>query len=126
MEKQSSISSSKYIGSTLDNVILNSNINLTKIKEVLQILNKVTNAIIIPVLKIQNKISTQFDNFIKDYKESKDKVEFPNKEIITHLDEYKFDSNKITDIYRKYDNNQDRIMSLYEITFSGDAATRSR
>jgi hypothetical protein len=55
MEKQSSISSSKFIGSTLDNVILNSNINLIKMKEVLNTLDKASKAIIIPVLKIQKK-----------------------------------------------------------------------
>ena len=64
MEKQSSISSSKFIGSTLDNVILNSNINLTKMKEVMDTLDKAANAIIIPVLKIQNKISKNFENRI--------------------------------------------------------------
>ena len=55
MEKQSSISSSKYIGSTLDNVILNSNINLIKMKEVLDTLDKAANAIIIPILKKKKK-----------------------------------------------------------------------
>ena len=55
MEKQSSISSSKFIGSTLENIVLNSNINLLKIKEVLNALDRAAKAIIIPVLKIQKK-----------------------------------------------------------------------
>ena len=114
MEKQSSISSSKYIGSTLDNIILNSNINLTKMKEVFETLDKAANAIIIPVLKIKKKISTKFDSFAKEYNENKDKVESSNKEIITHLDEYKFNSKNIIDINRIYINKQDNIMSMYE------------
>ena len=114
MEKQSSISSSKYIGSTLDNIILNSNINLTKMKEVFETLDKAANAIIIPVLKIKKKISTKFDSFAKEYNENKDKVESSNKEIITHLEEYKFNSKNIIDINRIYINKQDNIMSMYE------------
>ena len=114
MEKQSSISSSKYIGSTLDNIILNSNINLTKMKEVFQTLDKAANAIIIPVLKIKKKISTKFDTFAKEYNENKDKVESPNKEIITHLEDYKFSSKNIIDINQIYINNQDNITSLNE------------
>ena len=55
MEKYSSISSSKYICSTLDNIIINNNINLSKMKEVLNTLDKAAKAIIIPVLKIQKK-----------------------------------------------------------------------
>ena len=115
MEKQSSISSSKYIGSTLDNIILNSNINLTKMKEVFDTLDKAANAIIIPVLKIKKKISNKFDTFAKEYNENKDKVESSNKEIITHLEEYKFNSNNIIDFNHIYINNQDNIMSLYEM-----------
>ena len=124
MEKQSSISSSKYIGSTLDNVILNSNINLIKMKEVLDTLDKAANAIIIPVLKIKKKISRKFDFFAKEYTENKDKVESSNEEIISHLEEYKFDSKNINDINSKYGNSQDTIISLYEnITKNRDIFT---
>ena len=104
MEKQSSISSSKFIGSTLDNVILNSNINLTKMKEVLDTLDKAAKAIIIPVLKIQKKISMKFDIFAKDYNEIKDKAELVNKEIITHPEETKSDFMNITDNFDYFEN----------------------
>ena len=56
MENKSSISSSKYISSTLDNVTLNSNIFITQMKEALNILDSAALSIIIPILKIQNKI----------------------------------------------------------------------
>ena len=55
MHRNSAISSSKFIGSTLDNVVLNSDISLTKLKEVLTSLDKAAKAIIIPILKIKKK-----------------------------------------------------------------------
>ena len=97
MEKQSSISSSKFIGSTLNNVILNSNINLTKMKEVLNTLDKATKAIILPVLKIQKKISLKYDIFAKDYNEIKDKNESFNKDVFSNTEESKFDLMNISD-----------------------------
>jgi len=127
MEKQSSISSSKFIGSTLDNVILNSNINLTKMKEVLDTLDKAAKAIIIPVLKIQKKISMKFDIFAKDYNEIKDKAELVNKEIITHPEETKSDFMNITDIQlnQKYANNHENMILFYEhITNNIDLFTK--
>ncbi len=115
MEKQSSISSSKFIGSTLDNVILNSNINLIKMKEVLNTLDKAAKAIIIPVLKIQKKISMKFDIFAKDYNEIKDKAEIANREIINHPEESKSDFMNITDIQlnTKYANNHENMILFY-------------
>ena len=115
MEKQSSISSSKFIGSTLDNVILNSNINLIKMKEVLNTLDKAAKAIIIPVLKIQKKISMKFELFAKDYNEIKDKAELVNKEIINHPEESKSDYMNITDIQlnSKYANNHENMILFY-------------
>ena len=98
MEKQSSISSSKFIGSTLENIILNSSLNLTKMQEVMNALEKAAKAIIIPVLKIQKKISIKFDTFAKDYNEIKSKAESANKEISTHQDGTKTDFMNITDI----------------------------
>ena len=65
MEKQtSSISSSKYISSTLENVTLNSNISLAQMKDLLNILDSASYALIIPILKIQRKINTKFTFFI--------------------------------------------------------------
>lgn len=55
MDKQSTISSSKFIGSTLDNEILNSEVSLSKMKEVLKSLDKAAKDIIVPILKIKKK-----------------------------------------------------------------------
>ena len=116
MEKQSSISSSKFIGSTLDNVILNSNINLTKIKEVLDTLDKATKAIIIPVLKIQKNLSTKFDKIAKDCNETKDKSELNNKETNTQPEESKSDYININDFQfnQKFVNTHEKMISFYE------------
>ena len=113
MDKQSTISSSKFIGSTLDNEILNSEVSLSKMKEVLKTgrdlnsedqkevlksLDKAAKDIIVPILKIKKKISMKFDVFAKDYAEIKDKAQTANKEIITHQEESKSDTMNITDI----------------------------
>ena len=116
MEKQSSISSSKYIGSTLENIILNSHLNLSKMKEVMDALDNAAKAIIIPVLKIQKKISLKFDSYAKDYNEIKSKAESANKEIITHQDGTKKDYMNITDIQlnQKYANNHENMILFYQ------------
>ena len=116
MEKQSSISSSKYIGSTLENIMLNSYLNLSKMKEVMDALDNAAKAIIIPVLKIQKKISLKFDSFAKDYNEIKSKAESANKEIITHQDGTKKDYMNITDIQlnQKYANNHENMILFYQ------------
>jgi len=116
MEKQSSISSSKYIGSTLENIMLNSHLNLSKMKEVMDALDNAAKAIIIPVLKIQKKISLKFDSFAKDYNEIKSKAESANKEIITHQDGTKKDYMNITDIQlnQKYANNHENMILFYQ------------
>ena len=116
MEKQSSISSSKFIGSTLENIILNSNLNLLKMQEVMNSLDKAAKAIIIPVLKIQKKISIKFDTFAKDYNEIKSKAESVNKEIITHQDGTKKDYMNITDVQlnQKYANNHENMILFYQ------------
>ena len=116
MEKQSSISSSKYISSTLDNVILNSNINLTKMKEALDILEKAANAIIIPVLKIQKKISTKFDILTKD-KETKEKIQSPKKDLNFPHQEIKNDFMQMfqnSQINQKIINNNENMIQFYE------------
>ena len=116
MEKQSSISSSKFIGSTLENIILNSNLNLIKMQEVMNSLDRAAKAIIIPVLKIQKKISIKFDTFAKDYNEIKSKAESVNKEIVTHQDGTKKDYMNITDIQlnQKYANNHENMILFYQ------------
>ena len=116
MHRNSSISSSKFIGSTLDNVVLNSDISLTKLKEVLTSLDKAAKAIIIPILKIKKKISMKFDVFAKDYTEIKEKAELASKEINTHEEESKSDTMNITDIQlnQKYATNHENMIIFYE------------
>ena len=116
MDKQSTISSSKYISSTLDNIILNSDISLTKIKEVLSSLDKATKAIIIPILKIKKKISMKFDLFSKDYTDIKSKAELANKEILTHSENEINDTMNITDIQlnQRYALNHENLINFYQ------------
>ena len=116
MDKQSTISSSKFIGSTLDNEILNSEVSLSKMKEVLKTLDKAAKDIIVPILKIKKKISMKFDVFAKDYAEIKDKAQTANKEIITHQEESKSDTMNITDIQlnQKYAINHENMILFFE------------
>ena len=116
MDKQSSISSSKYISSTLDNIVLNSDISLSKMKEVLTSLDKATKAIIIPILKIKKKISMKFDLFAKDYTEIKNKAELANKEIILHSEDEINDTMNITDIQlnQRYALNHENMINFYQ------------
>lgn len=116
MDKHCSISSSKYISSALDNVILNSEINLAKMKEIITSLDRAAKGIIIPILKIKKKISMKFDLFAKDYAEIKEKAESANKEIVTHQEESKSDMMNITDIQlnQKYAINHENMISFYE------------
>ena len=84
-------------------------------KEVLNTLDKAAKAIIIPVLKIQKKISMKFDIFAKDYNEIKDKAELANREIINHPEESKSDFMNITHIQlnTKYANNHENMILFY-------------
>ncbi len=85
-------------------------------KEVLNTLDKAAKAIIIPVLKIQKKISMKFELFAKDNNEIKDKAELVNKEIINHPEESKSDYMNITDIQlnSKYANNHENMILFYQ------------
>ena len=82
-KKSSSISSSKYISSTLENVSLNSNISLAQMKQLLNILDSATYALIIPILKIQHKINYKFSFFSNPYQEVKEKPDSENNENTT-------------------------------------------
>ena len=116
MERHSSISSFKYNNSSGDNTNNNSDMNITKLKEVLTSLDKTAKAIIIPILKIKKKISMKFDVFAKDYTEIKDKAEAARKEIFSHTEESKSDFMNITDIQlnQKYATNHENMIQFYE------------
>ena len=72
MEKHSTIPSSKFNSSSLGNMNNSSDINISKLKEVLDSLDKAAKDIIIPILKIKKKISMKFDVFAKHYTEIKE------------------------------------------------------
>ena len=96
-------------------------------KEVLNTLDKAAKAIIIPVLKIQKKISMKFEIFANNYNEIKNKAELVNKEIITHPEDQKYDFMNITDIQlnQKYANNHENMILFYEhITNNLDLFTK--
>ena len=115
MENKSSISSSKYISSTLDNVTLNSNIFITQMKEALNILDSAALSIIIPILKIQNKITKKFDILTKEYKEMKEKQETENNENTTHSEESKSDTtNNNENQVSKNDKNIEKIINFIQ------------
>ena len=116
MDKQTSISSSKYISSTLDNIVINSDISLSKMKEVITSLDKATKAIIIPILKIKKKISMKFDLFAKDYVDIRNKAELVNKELLTHSEDEINDTMNITDIQlnQRYALNHENMISFYQ------------
>ena len=116
MDKPSTRSSYKLNGTSLDNSMINSDVNLSKIKEVLGSLDKAAKAIIVPILKIKKKISMKFDVFAKDYNEIKDKAELASKEIVTHQEESKSDTMNITDIQlnQKYATNHENMIIFYE------------
>ena len=117
MEKQSRKQSSKHGNSAnKNNTKINKNLNLLKIREAKKSLDEKIKEIIVPIMKIQKKISLKFDIFTKDYNEIIKKAETVNKEIITHLEENKNDTMNITDIQlnQKYANNHENMIKFYE------------
>ena len=117
MEKQSRKQSSKHGNSAnKNNTKTNKNLNLLKIREAKKSLDEKIKEIIVPIMKIQKKISLKFDIFTKDYNEIIKKAETANKEIITHLEENKNDTMNITDIQlnQKYAINHENMIKFYE------------
>jgi hypothetical protein len=90
---------------------------MSKIREAKNSLEQKAKEIIVPVMKIQKKISLKFDIFTKDYNEIIKKADTANKEIITHLEENKNDSMNITDIQlnHKYANTHENMIKFYEL-----------
>ena len=118
MEKQSRKQSSKHGNSTNKiNSKSNKNLYMSKIREAKNSLEQKAKEIIVPVMKIQKKISLKFDIFTKDYNEIIKKADTANKEIITHLEENKNDSMNITDIQlnHKYANTHENMIKFYEL-----------
>ena len=116
MDRPSVIASSKYNMNSYDNMNVNSDISISKLKEELTSLDRAAKAIIVPILKIKKKISMKFDVFAKDYTEIKDKAELASKEINSHQEESKSDFMNITDIQlnQKYATNHENMIKFYE------------
>ena len=117
MEKQSRKQSSKHGNSSNKmNSKSNKNLYLSKIREAKKSLEQKAKEIIVPIMKIQKKISLKFDIFTKDYNEIIKKADIANKEIITHLEENKNDSMNITDIQlnQKFANSHENMIKFYE------------
>jgi hypothetical protein len=117
MEKQNRKQSSKHGNSgSKTNSKANKNLYLHKIIEAKKSLEQKAKEIIVPIMKIQKKISLKFDIFTKDYNEIIKKAETANKEITTHLEENKNDSMNITDIQlnQKFAISHENMIKFYE------------
>jgi len=114
MEKESS----KTALSSQENLAQNSDMSISKMKEVITSLDKATKAIIIPILKIKKKMSMKFEFFAKDYADIKGKADIVNKEITTHSEDEINDTMNITDIQlnQKSALNHENMISFYQNT----------
>ena len=117
MEKQPRKQSSKHGNSAnKSNSKANKSLNLHKISEAKKSFDQKVKEIIVPIMKIQKKISLKFDIFAKDHNEIIKKAEAVNKEIKTHLEENKSDTMNITDIQlnQKYAINHENMIKFYQ------------
>ena len=117
MEKQSRKQSSKHGNSaSKSNSKINKNLYMSKILEAKKSLEEKAKGIIVPIMKIQKKLSMKFDIFTKDYNEIIKKAETANKEIITHLEENKNDCMNITDIQlnQKFAISHENMIKFYQ------------
>ena len=111
---EKTITSTSYIASTFQNIALNSDITISKIKELTSSLQKASRALILPVLKIEKKINLKLSNFSKNYNEIKSKAENALKEI--NLNENVNNTMNITDIQlnQKYANEHEELINFYD------------
>ncbi len=93
---------------------------LSKIKLAEKVLKSKASQIIVPLLKIQKKVSMKFEIFNKDYNEIIKKAETACKEINTHLEENKSDNMNLTDVQlnQKYANDHENMIKFYENTIN--------
>ena len=89
---------------------------LSKIRHAEKSLKSKAAQIVVPLMKIQKKISLKFDVFNKDYNEIIKKAETACKEINTHLEENKSDNMNLTDVQlnQKYANDHENMIKFYE------------
>lgn len=89
---------------------------LPKIRQAEKALKSKAAQIVVPLLKIQKKVSLKFDVFNKDYNDIIKKAETALKEINTHLEENKSDNMNLTDVQlnQKYANDHENMIKFYE------------
>ena len=89
---------------------------LSKIRQAEKVLKSKAAQIVVPLIKIQKKISLKFDVFNKDYTDIIKKAETAFKEINTHLEENKNDNMNLTDVQlnQKYANDHENMIKFYE------------
>ncbi len=93
---------------------------LPKIRQAEKALKSKAAQIVVPLLKIQKKVSLKFDVFNKDYNDIIKKAETALKEINTHLEENKSDNMNLTDVQlnQKYANDHENMIKFYENTIN--------
>ena len=89
---------------------------LSKIRQAEKSLKSKAAQIIVPLMKIQKKVSLKFDIFNKDYNDIIKKAETAFKEINTHLEENKNDNMNLTDVQlnQKLANEHENMIKFYE------------
>jgi hypothetical protein len=135
-KNQTGLNSTNYIKSTLENIGINSQENLNKINELTYTLDKASKAIILPVLKIQKKLSNKLNSYTKNYNEIKNKAMNSLNEIIdknnnnnNNINENNNNlninfSDQLFNQNLKYSNDHEELISLYKnITNSIDLFT---
>ena len=89
---------------------------ISKLEHAQKVLKSKAEQIIVPLMKIQKKISLKFDVFNKDYNDIIKKAEVAYKEINTLLEENKNDNMNLTDIQlnQKYANDHENMIKFYQ------------
>ena len=115
MEKVNNLESPSYIDSTIQNILINSDITLDKVQQQISSLDKVTKSIIIPVIKIEKKIKYKLNSYSQNYKDLKEKAKIALNEIKLNEDD-KTDTMNITDIQlnQKYAIEHENLIKLYD------------
>ena len=115
MEKVNNLESPSYIDSTIQNILINSDITLDKVQQQMSSLDKVTKSIIIPVIKIEKKIKYKLNSYSQNYKDLKEKAKIALNEIKLNEDD-KTDTMNITDIQlnQKYAIEHENLIKLYD------------
>ena len=115
MEKVNNLVSPSYIDSTIQNILINSDITLDRVQQQMSTLDKVTKSIIIPVIKIEKKIKYKLNSYSQNYKDLKEKAKIALNEIKLNEDD-KTDTMNITDIQlnQKYAIEHENLIKLYD------------